>query len=85
MKPITLTLVVATISLAIVGCGEKHSPEVVRHMERIKSNPMFARMGKEEKKRYLQGLRNTTSMLVQDSQDKDNGLKAIDALLKELE
>jgi len=88
MKPVTSMLLVVAITLGTVNCGEpqaKQDPEVVRYMERYKSDAMFNRMGKEEKKRYLESQRYAVSVMAQDSKDKEKAIKAIDTLLKELE
>jgi len=87
MKSIASMLLAVAITLGTVACEQqaKQDPEVARYMERYKSDPMFNRMGKDEKKRYLESQRNAVSVMVQDSKDKEKAIKAIDALLKELE
>jgi len=84
MKSITSMLLAVAITLGTVNCGEQ-DPEVARYMERYKSDPMFNRMGKDEKKRYLESQRNAVSVMAKDSKDKEKAIKAIDTLLKELE
>jgi len=88
MKSIASMLLAVAITLGTVNCSEqgaKQDPDVVRHMERYKSDPVFNRMGKEEKKRYLESQQYAVSVMAQDSKDKEKAIKAIDALLKELE